>query len=125
MAWTINADGDRYCVRHDVAMLGALDVCAQCVADPGPAPADAPDVPLPPAPDGCESTEAHERKFTALAEFSEAMARELARDPGKAGTAAKLIAEAVKARRAAAAIAKDREQRAFVAELEKRRRRGS
>lgn len=78
-------------------------------------------MPLPDPPEGCESGEEHERRFTELADFAEDLARKAVDTPA---TVAKLIAEATKARRAAAACAKDREERAWVAALEKRRSKG-
>src|SRR5687768_15914601 len=77
-------------------------------------------------PDGCETTESHERKFTALAEFCENYARELAAPPkqtrGKQrgrgrpkarkvdpNAIVKLMDAAIKARRAASSLARVRE----------------
>lgn len=75
-------------------------------------------------PSGCESTRAHERKFTALANFAEKYARELAAPAatkkGKRGKGrpkkavdpnaiVKLMDAAIKARRAASKLARDRE----------------
>lgn len=75
-------------------------------------------------PDGCQTTLEHERRFTATADFCESEARRLAEvmtnDPeAKLGTTiTKLMAEALKARRAASALARAREDDAEARRIE-------
>lgn len=82
-------------------------------------------------PKGCESTESHERKFTAAAEFCEDYARSLAAPPKpsrgkKRGrqkkpdptAIVKLMDAAIKARRAASSLARMREDDAEAMRIE-------
>lgn len=63
------------------------------------------------APKGCQTAEEHERKFTAMAVALDKIVTRLAkRKELDAGAIAKLAAEATKARRAASALAVDRER---------------
>ena len=76
---------------------------------------DSPDAPIAP-PEGCVSPEEHERQFTAMAVKCE----QLADAEGISGsTVAKLIAESLKARRAAAALATEREKLVVLARLDR------
>lgn len=75
-------------------------------------------------PDGCVSAEQHEREFTAMAVKCEELADSLPLDPdSRNGSAvAKLIAESLKARRAASALAIEREKLVVLARLERNKR---
>lgn len=115
-------DGSHFCPAHG-ERYGALEQCPRCIDDPAPRPDVGADdeIALPPPPAGCASGIEHERKFTELADLGEAWARKAATGKkANPSTAAKLLAEAVKARRAAAASAKEREDRAFAVELKRR-----
>lgn len=81
------------------------------------------DAPIAP-PDGCVSAEQHEREFTAMAVKCEELADSLTlTDDSKNGsTVAKLIAESLKARRAASALAIEREKLVVLARLERNKR---
>lgn len=125
------------CEEHGET-FGPLDTCKGCDAARAPAAVvvvDAADD-IPP-PDGCRSAEEHERQFTALAEYATKLSRETAEGTPKRGRraarkpnpqlAVKIMAEATKARRAASALARAREDDALLLRLEKlrARRRGS
>jgi len=118
--WTLR-DDQRYCAVHDQT-FGALETCSACATNPGPAPEDTSDDELSAPPKGCNSGEQHERKFTELARFAETLAKKLAKKPASVGSATKVLAEAIKARRAASVLAAEREDREFVTKLERRRR---
>jgi hypothetical protein len=81
------------------------------------------DAPIP-APEGCVTPEEHEREFTAMAIKCEELADSLTIDSeNKNGsTVAKLIAESLKARRAASALAIEREKLVVLARLERNKR---
>lgn len=124
--------GDKYrCLRHGV-IFGALESCSQCVSTASSLSvydlADEDDEGIP-APDGCATTEQHEREFTSLAAFAETQARKVAEGYGKARGrvrpnpmgAMKILDTAIKARRAASALARAREDDALVMRLERRR----
>lgn len=113
--WTLDDSGQPYCARHDRSFT-ALEPCAGCLADPGPIIQGDDDEAPEPAPEGCDTTLDHERKFGELADLAKEMA-----DGEEPGTAAKLLAESIKARRAASQLAARREDDAFVKRLERRR----
>jgi hypothetical protein len=108
------------CTEHDT-VFGALEPCQACPARDAPAPDD--DKPEQvAAPEGCATTEEHEREFTALAIKCERLADTYAAaEGGNPSAVTKLIDNAIKARRAAAAAARAREDDAFVVALEKKR----
>jgi len=88
-----------------------------------PVDAAAADAPIDP-PEGCVTSEEHERQFTAMAVKCEELADSLEVDPeSKSGsTVAKLIAESLKARRAASALAIEREKLVILARLDRNKR---
>lgn len=131
MSWTTTEDGCLFCDRHGQKFdPDKLETCERCSTDPGPA-VQAVDEAATPPPEGCLSALEHERRFTALADELEKLARELAgtkpEPTGKPGrprktnlnAAVKLLAEATKARRAASALARQREDAVEVTRLEK------
>lgn len=133
--WTLLEDGRHHCELHNET-FGSLDQCPGCPPpnlDPTAiAVIDASgDDPLPPPPDGCRTAEEHEREFTALAEYATALAHEVADGKPAEGKkrarksnpqlAVKIMAEATKARRAASALARAREDDELLRRLDKRK----
>ena len=132
MAWT--SEGDKYhCARHDV-LFGKTGTCIGCASDPGPAPDQEGDEPLPPPPAGCLSTDQLEAKFVEDAESLKALIRTLEGDPRAddgeaagpgyhiANTIGKLYAERTKLLRAAMLCARAREDEVIVKRREMRER---
>jgi hypothetical protein len=115
--WTV-VDGKLRCERHRT-VFGPLETCAGCTTDPGPAiSADEHDEDIPEPPEGCVSANEHERRFTKLADDAEKLA---GKQKKSAATAAKLLGEAIKARRAASALARAREELELVKQLDRRK----
>lgn len=71
-------------------------------------------------PDGCESTETHEREFTATAKYCEQLAQSVT-NADDLGLVVKLMDAAIKARRAASQLARDREDDAEARRIERMR----
>lgn len=122
--WERTESGLLRCTAHNTT-FGALETCKACSAPRAPDVIDlAADAPAPvTAPAGCATSEEHERQFCALATKCEELADGLALDGENANgsTVVKLLDAAIKARRAASALAKAREDDAFVADLERKR----
>lgn len=114
---------DLRCPRHGET-FSRLGSCAGCVTDPGSEiDLDEGSEELPPAPDGCASTEEHERRLTAQARFIEGLAQKSASatEPDLVITC-KLQAEATRLRRAALECARERERIERVKQLKRHER---
>lgn len=129
MKWQRLDDGASFCPEHK-ATFGPLEQCPGCIAGSiavfdqeaaERAPAD--------APAGCRTSVERERWFTGAANWARRQARAFVKDTSgefpMAGpaVAAKFLAEALKAERAAAALTAVRERRAYVKELRAERAR--
>lgn len=121
--WVSEGDNLR-CTLHG-EIFSKLRSCGGCSAGPAPsyegdASEDAPEA-VPPS--GCETTAAHERKFTRIAKAAEREAKKLARAGVNPSTVAKLFDVAIKARRNAADFAREREDKAHTNSLKAHERR--
>jgi hypothetical protein len=118
------ADGDRIrCTRHGET-FGPREQCKGCGRDPGPEleDVDVQDAP----PDGCRTSNDHERHLTETATLIEERAKKLLAGGGKGrinyATAFKGFEIALKYLTAAQSYTQTRERRAYIARLERRQR---
>lgn len=133
MKWRRLDDGASFCEKHQKT-FGPLEVCPSCgteaitVIDQPGAEAAATIVD---APAGTRTSVERERWFTGVANWARRQARSLVNCEigeggdqfGGAHAGAKLLAEAIKAERAAAALCAIRERRAYVKQLRDERAR--
>ena len=120
-SWLPKGDGTLLeCSAHGET-FSRLGSCPRCAENAPRLPTTIDHEPVE-APVGCRSVQAHEERFTALAEaFEEAAARHAADPKGNLTNAARVLDVALKARRAAMELALQREDRAHVRWLERMR----
>lgn len=114
-SWIAKDAQHTQCVRHDHIFRTGLETCPDCDLDPEPLPDLGTEAEAQiDTPEGCLSTLDHERQFTQLAEEAHEIAVQAskAQDP-QYSTIAKLLDTQIKAMRASAQMAKEREQRTY------------